>query len=112
IDRPAFVAELRFAQRLAAGLIGRECGEVIVGSPAGELAPFDWLELAARELERLVGRCPFRPDAPGAADRGPQRPPEKFDDARHACHAPTFATAKPPSRAAGIARRTLRTRPG
>src|SRR5436190_19193793 len=30
---------------------------MVVGRPARELAPFDWLELAAREFQRLFSRC-------------------------------------------------------
>jgi hypothetical protein len=46
-----------FAQGLAARLIGCECGDMIIGGPAGELGPFDRLELAVREFERFFGRC-------------------------------------------------------
>ena len=42
---------------LAACLIGCESGEMIVGRPARELAPFDRLEMAAREFQRFFGQC-------------------------------------------------------
>jgi hypothetical protein len=44
-----------FAGGLAACQIGRERGEVIIGPPARELSPFDRLELAAWEFQRLLG---------------------------------------------------------
>ena len=57
MDRSAIVGARYFAQGPAARLIGRERFEMIIGCPARELAPFDGLELAARELQRFVGRC-------------------------------------------------------
>ena len=44
-------------ERLAARLIGCESGEMIIGGPARELAPFDRLELAACKFQRPFGRC-------------------------------------------------------
>src|SRR2546430_8630408 len=57
MDLSAVVAATRFAQGLAACLIGCECGEMIIGGPAGELGPFDRLELAAHQFQRAFGRC-------------------------------------------------------
>ena len=57
MDLAAFVGTRCLAQNAAAGLIGRERCEMIIGRPARELAPFDGLKLAARELQRLFGRC-------------------------------------------------------
>ena len=37
----------QLARGAAARLVGGESGEMIIGSPARELAPFDRLELAA-----------------------------------------------------------------
>jgi hypothetical protein len=42
---------------LAARLIGCESGEMIIGRPAGKLAPFHRLELAAREFQGPFGQC-------------------------------------------------------
>src|SRR5262249_39999212 len=44
----------RILRELAACLIGRERGAVIIGSPARQLGPFDRLELAAWEFQRLL----------------------------------------------------------
>jgi hypothetical protein len=56
-DLHEIVGARSFARGAAAGLIGRERGEMIIGSPARKLAPFDRLELAAGEFQRLFGRC-------------------------------------------------------
>ena len=57
-DLSALVAARRLLpQRLAAGLIGCEGGEVVIGLPAHEVCPFDRLELAVRQFQRYFGRC-------------------------------------------------------
>ena len=56
-DLHEIVGARSFARGVAAGLVGGEGGEMIIGSPAGKLAPFDRLELAAGEFQRLFGRC-------------------------------------------------------
>ena len=57
-----------YAQGLAARLIGCESGEMIIRRPARELAPFDRLELAACEFQRLFGRCGAGRDIQNRAD--------------------------------------------
>ena len=51
------VSALYFAQGLATRVIGCEGGKVIIGIPAHEICPFDRLELAVRQFQRLFGRC-------------------------------------------------------
>src|SRR5262249_31615886 len=55
-DRSMMVGAPYLAGGSAACLIGRECREVIIGPPAREFGPFDRLELAACESQRLLGR--------------------------------------------------------
>jgi hypothetical protein len=57
IDRSVVVGTPYFVQRLAAVLIGCECGEVIIGRPARKIGPVDRLELAAGEFQRFFGQC-------------------------------------------------------
>jgi hypothetical protein len=68
MDLSAVVGATRFAQGLAACLVGRECGEMIIGGPARELGPFDRLELAVREFQRPFGRCASAREAHNRAD--------------------------------------------
>jgi hypothetical protein len=55
MDRPLVVGVPYLAQGLAACLIGCECREVIIGSPARELCPFGRLELGVRKFQRFFG---------------------------------------------------------
>ena len=48
------VAARPLAGGAAAGLVGREGSEMIIGCPARELAPFERLELAAGEFQRVL----------------------------------------------------------
>ena len=50
------VAARPLAGGAAAGLVGREGSEMIIGCPARELAPFERLELAAGEFQRVLFR--------------------------------------------------------
>src|SRR4051812_20976377 len=55
-EQSALVAARLSARGAAAGLIGGECCEMIVGRPARELAPLDRLELAGGRFQRLLLR--------------------------------------------------------
>src|SRR4051794_31255332 len=55
-DQSALVAARLSARGAAAGLVGGEGGEMIVGRPARELAPFERLELAAGGFQRILLR--------------------------------------------------------
>src|SRR5262245_30149828 len=84
-DCCAIVGATCLAQGLTTRLVGGEGGEVIVGRPARELAPFERLELAACELHRPFGRC------------GGGR--QTYDCAEEACdHATLGGLAKRPTR--------------
>src|SRR5262245_60406055 len=80
----ALVRVLSLEHGSAACLIGSESGEMIVGRPARELAPFDGLELAAREFQRPFGEC--------AGGR------ETDDRAKQACEDPAPRRAHRPLR--------------
>jgi hypothetical protein len=56
MDQSVLFGTPYFAQGLAAFLIGRECGEVIIGCPPRELSPFHWLELSVRKFQRFFSR--------------------------------------------------------
>ena len=56
VNRPLVPRLPDVAKWPTAGLVRRESGEVIVGCPAGDIGPFDRLELGISELERLVAR--------------------------------------------------------
>src|SRR5262249_19593244 len=71
VDRPVVVGALGVAKGLAARPERRERGEVIVGGPAVDITPFERLELAVRELQRLVawlGACRNREPQRGCGD--------------------------------------------
>jgi hypothetical protein len=55
MDRSMVVGARSFAQSLTACPIRCECGQVIISPPAREFGPFDRLELAVREFQRLFG---------------------------------------------------------
>ncbi len=55
-DLGVIVAARPLAGGAAAGLVGREGSEMIIGCPARELAPFERLELAAGEFQRVLFR--------------------------------------------------------
>src|SRR5262245_20918028 len=55
-ELPAIVAAPS-AHGLAAGLVGHESSEMIVGGPARKLAPFYRLKLAVCEFQRPASRC-------------------------------------------------------
>src|SRR5262249_41939889 len=65
INRPFVPRLLDAAKSLAAGLVRREGGEVVVGRPAGDISPFNRLQLGVGELKRLVTRL----RAKGVGDR-------------------------------------------
>src|SRR5262249_2615786 len=56
VDGPVVVGALRGAKGPAAHLERGERSEVIVGGPAVDVTPFHRLELAVRELQRLIAR--------------------------------------------------------
>jgi hypothetical protein len=55
VDVSAVLGAPHPSHRLAAALIGCEGGEVIVGRPTRERGPLERLELAVRELQRIIG---------------------------------------------------------
>ena len=56
VDRPFIARSLDLEKGLAARLVGGECGQLVVRRPTLDISPFHRLELAVRELERLVTR--------------------------------------------------------